>query len=228
MSLVVVERDLRALFGPVRDQRGRPTCVAFSASDAHAALRSGWEPLCCEYAFYHAQRRAGRPPTRGALLPVMVEVLSQDGQPAETAWPYLAALPADVAHWVPPTAIGALHGRAGMMSSSAIDQVIASLDQNRPVILLLMLSPSFFQPDADAIIDPAIGEVLEPARRHSVVACGHGTIDGRPALLVRNSWGPRWGQAGCAWLTEAFLKPRLFAAATLLEDVNVPAYPIAA
>ena len=30
--------DLRGNFGPARDQNPRPTCMAFAASDAHAAL----------------------------------------------------------------------------------------------------------------------------------------------------------------------------------------------
>jgi hypothetical protein len=228
MSVIEIRRDLRPMFGTIRDQRGRPTCVAFAASDAHAALRDGWEPLCCEYAFYHAQRRAGRLPTQGAVLPTMVESLAKDGQPIEAAWPYLNVLPANLSVWAPPPQLGKLHGRAGTLSSKALDQVIATLDEGRPVILLLMLSRCFFEPGAGGVIEPAIGEVPEPARRHAVIACGHGLINDQPALLVRNSWGPRWGVDGCGWLTQTFLKPRLFAAATLLEDVDVSAHSIAA
>lgn len=90
---VVVTQDLRAMFGPARDQGERPTCLAFAASDAHAALRQPWSPLSCEFAFYHAQRRAGRPPSSGASLRFMLTALKDDGQPAEGDWPYLDALP---------------------------------------------------------------------------------------------------------------------------------------
>ena len=45
MSDITVSVDLRALFGPARDQGPRPTCLAFAASDAHAALAMGWAPL---------------------------------------------------------------------------------------------------------------------------------------------------------------------------------------
>jgi hypothetical protein len=79
MSVITVSVDLRPLFGPARNQGPRPTCLAFAASDAHAALRSGWAPLSCEYAFYHAQRRAGRPPSKGALLSSMLDAPRQDG-----------------------------------------------------------------------------------------------------------------------------------------------------
>jgi hypothetical protein len=57
MSVITAAVDLRSLFGTARNQGSRPTCLAFAASDTHAALRSGWVPLSCEYAFYQAQRR---------------------------------------------------------------------------------------------------------------------------------------------------------------------------
>ena len=51
MSSITVRKDLRGRFGPVRDQGVRPTCLAFAASDAHAATREPWAELCCEYLF---------------------------------------------------------------------------------------------------------------------------------------------------------------------------------
>ena len=228
MSVIAVSADLRPQFGPARNQGSRPTCLAFAASDAHAALRPGWAPLSCEYAFYQAQRRAARPPSAGALLSTMLVALREDGQPEENGWPYLAATPADPAIWSPPVEVGPLFRRDGEKSSPAIDRVIAELDQGRPVIILTVLSRSFYTPTTQAVIDPAKGEAPEPARRHAVVAVGHGTVDGQKALLVRNSWGTRWGDAGYGWLTEQFLAPRMFAAATLMEEVDVSAHSTAA
>lgn len=101
------------------------------------------------------------------------------------------------------------------------------LDLAHPVILLTELSYSFFLP-VSGVVDPPQGEAPEPSQRHAVVAVGHGTVDGTPAILVRNSWGPTWGTEGHAWLTEAFLGPRLFATATLLEEVDVSSRAIAA
>jgi len=202
--------------------------MAFAASDAHAGLRIGWAPLSCEYAFYQAQRRAGRPPSKGALLSSMLDALRQDGQPEESGWPYLAATPADAASWAPPAEVGPLFARASERSKPSLDQVIQELDQGRPVIILLTLSGAFYRPTAQAVVHPASGEDPEPARRHAVVGVGHGSIAGRRAILVRNSWGLKWGDAGHGWLTEAFLGPRIFAAATLMEEVDVSAHSAAA
>ena len=158
----------------------------------------------------------------------MLAGLRDDGQPQETGWPYLAATPLDAASWLPPTEVGPLFGRNSEKSRPVIDRVIAELDQGRPVIILTVLSRSFYAPTTEAVINPTNGEAPEPARRHAVVAVGHGTVDGQKALLIRNSWGTRWGDAGCGWLTEQFLRPRMFAAATLTEEVDVSARSAAA
>jgi hypothetical protein len=89
------------------------------------------------------------------------------------------------------------------------------------VIILLTLSRAFYSPNAQAIVHPSSGEVPELARRHAVVGIGHGSVDDHRAILIRNSWGLKWGDAGHAWLTEPFLEPRIFAAATLMEEIDV-------
>ncbi len=225
---IVASVDLRSKFGRARDQGPRPTCLAFAASDAHAGMRAGWVPLSCEYAFYHAQRRAARSASQGALLSSMLDALRHDGQPEESGWPYLRETPADPASWVPPGSVGRLFGRAGEKASASINEVVRELDGGWPVILLLTLSLSFFSPAPHGLIHPAPNETPEPQRRHAVVAVGHGRVDAHRAILVRNSWGERWGDAGYGWLTETFLGPRLFAAAKLTEEVDVSADPAAA
>lgn len=223
MSDIAISVDLRSQFGSAHDQGSRPTCLAFATSDAHAALRPGWIPLSCEYVFYHAQRRAGRPPDRGALLTSMLDAVHLDGQPEENRWPYLAITP-DEAAWTPPDDVGPLFYRLGEKLNPSCEHITRVLDQRRPVIILMMLSRAFYNPNAYAVVHPARGEAPEPARRHAVIGVGYGTVDGERAILVRNSWGLKWSQAGYAWLTESFVGPRLFAAALLLKEANVPTH----
>lgn len=219
--------DLRHRFGPARDQGARPTCLAFAASDAHAALRDPWWPLSCEFAFYHAQRRAGRPPTSGARLPEMLETLKEDGQPVEGDWPYLASLPNDLAAYQPPGNVVVFH-RDGEPQAPVVEQIIGHLEAKSPAVMLMMLSDAFYTPDALGVVRAAAGEGPDPLRRHAVVGVGHGTVDGVRSILVRNSWGLDWGVGGHAWLTGTFITPRLTRIALLTEEIHVPSQDLAA
>lgn len=226
--MIDIKTDLRPLLGPVRDQGARPTCLAFAASDTHAALREGWTPLSCEYAFFHAQQRSGRRHDQGATLSAMLETLRLDGQPAESGWPYLDAMPADPAHWTPPADVGPRFGRKGGPAAPDLDPILEALDSKKPVMLLSTLSRSFFAPASEGVVDPANDEKPDPSLRHAIVAVGHGKVASTNAILIRNSWGAGWGVDGHAWLTEKFLKPRLFATAILTEDIDVSSRAAAA
>lgn len=224
---VEVLRDLRDRFGMARDQGARPTCLAFAASDAHAALRTPWQPLSCEFAFYHAQRRAGRSPSSGATLSAMLKTLKADGQPLEADWPYLDALPADLDAYGPPEKLKVFR-RDGEPRQDGLDEIICRLDEGRPTLVLMMISDAFYLPDAEGVVRAPAGEPPDPNRRHAVAAVGHGRVDGARAVLVRNSWGVGWGLAGHAWLPEPFIAPRLTRVALLTEEVHVPAKDLAA
>jgi hypothetical protein len=218
--------DLRSQFGDARDQDLRPTCLAFAASDAHAALRSPWAPLSVEFAFYHAQRRAGRPPHIGATLPAMLDALGEDGQPIEAGWPYLATVPAN---WKPPPTVGTLHRRDGKRGSKSVAEIIQRLDEGRPALVILTISTAFDDASrSNGIVDQLPADPPDPSRRHAVVAVGHGLLARERIVLVRNSWGDGWGKKGYAWLTEAYLTPRVLRTGILTEDPDVPTRAAAA
>src|SRR5215472_1348802 len=121
---VDILRDLRTEFGLVRDQDSRPTCMAFAASDAHAGLRAGWEPLSVEWAYYHAVRRDGAKPDDGATLTSMLKVLEVDGQPHEIGWPYIAKPILELTAWKPPPGVSPLFRRDGNRITAALDEII--------------------------------------------------------------------------------------------------------
>lgn len=216
--VVEIVCDLRHLLGPARDQGIRPTCLAFTASDTHAALRSGWEPLSCEHAYYHAVRRSGGNPHDGVTLPAMMAVLREDGQPTEAAWPYLPILPTNLADWKPPANLGPLFRRAGQHAGPSITEILNCLDRGIPVIVTMSLSDAFYVPDVQGII--AASEPVDPSRRHAVVAVGYGMRRSEKLVLVRNSWGTAWGLEGHGWVSEAYLVPRLLEVAELMEDLT--------
>ncbi|MBK1967717.1 C1 family peptidase [Brevundimonas phoenicis] len=227
MSTVDVQTDLRGRLGPARDQGQRPTCLAFAATDLHAAMRPGWTPLSCEAAFHHAQKRAGRPPSTGAGLGFMLDALREDGQPAEDDWPYVPTPPVNDDWSAPPTG-GAWFTRKGQALPFDWAAIIDAIHAGRPALILLRLSASFYRPDVEGVVRPKPGEVGDPALGHAVLAVGHGEIDNNPAILVRNSWGLGWGVAGHAWLTQSYVEPRLYGFALLEEDNHVSPHSAAA
>ncbi|MAM93243.1 C1 family peptidase [Parvibaculum sp.] len=215
---VEIEHDLRDLFGPARDQGARPTCMAFAASDAHAAVRVGWEPLSCEFAYYHALQIDGGEPHEGATAYGMLKAIKSEGQPPETVWEYLPQIPADKTAWKPPANATPLYKRASAHDSASLPAIKELLGAGCPVIITMSLSDGFYVPDGDGVI--AVEEPPDSTRHHAVVAVGYGTRGSERMYLVRNSWGIMWGIDGYAWISEGYLAPRLSGFAELKEDLT--------
>jgi len=187
MSSITVRHDLRGRFGPARDQGGRETCLAFAMSDAHAAAINGpWSPLCCEYLFYHAKQRDKTPADQGTTIPAIWAALEHDGQPVETAWPYLDDLPTDLTQWKPPAEVGTLFRRSSERNEIAFHKVWDAVEGDWPTLIGMTLSGAFFGPDADSVVD---ADEPEEDVRHAVLAVATGERAKQKFVLVRNSWG---------------------------------------
>jgi Papain family cysteine protease len=225
---VTILADLRSQFGPVRDQGARPTCLAFAASDAHAALRAGWAPLSCDYAFYHAQKRTGRSPTKGAFLDDVLAVLREEGQPIEAEWPYVTQLPTDLSLYHPPSSIGYRYGRLGEQPKRDFEAICAAIDNGTPAIVLSVLTSSYFNPPRIGIIDHIDGDEVFPTPRHAMIAVAYGIAGLQRVVLIRNSWGPTWGQNGHCWITEDFFARHMFGLAILKDECDVSSSTAAA
>jgi hypothetical protein len=209
--------DLRGSFGTARDQSPRPTCLAFAASDAHAAARGGWELLSAEWAYYHALKREGGLPHQGATLNAMLATLKSDGQPIERHWPYIKVPITDVKAWKPPARAAQLFFRDHGTCTATVTQVIEQLNAGAPVLITMTLSDAFYRPNADGVID--VSEPLDVKRKHAAVAVGHGKRDTTRLVLIRNSWGEAWGLKGHAWITIDYLAPRLTGAAIVTTEL---------
>ena len=214
---VTLVKDLRAKFGPVRDQDPRPTCMAFAGSDAHAGARAGWDPLSVEWAYFHALKLDGAQPHQGVRLSTMLDTLRGYGQPVESAWPYIDNLFTDFASYTPPVSAHPIFRRDSVSVPATTDDIIGQLDQDRPVLFTMSISHCFFHAPPSGIVSST--EPLEPKRVHAVVAVGHGLVGSDRYILVRNSWGQGWGLQGHAWLDAAYLKTRLLVAAVMSTEV---------
>jgi C1A family cysteine protease len=209
--------DLRGSFGAVRDQKSRPTCLAFAASDAHAAAREGWDPLSAEWAYYHSVKRDGGLPHEGTTLIAMLATIKSDGQPVESDWPYIKAPITDIKSWKPPARTGQLFFRDHSRCTATVQDVIDQLNVGSPVLITMTLSDAFYHPNAEGVIERS--EPIDAKRRHSIVAVGHGERGSTDFVLIRNSWGEAWGLKGYAWIAVDYLTPRLTGAATMTTEL---------
>ena len=82
-----------------------------------------------------------------------------------------------------------------------------------PVLLVLTITTAMYKPDKDAIVRSAPSERV--TAHHAVLALGSGHADGADYLLVRNSWGQRWGDRGHGWLHDPYLAPKLITTAVI-------------
>lgn len=199
---------MRGLFGQARDQKQRPTCMAFASSDVHASIRAlTFEELSTEYAHFHAcKRQAVFSPDQGVSMTNMMDAIREDGQPLENAWPYMDQLPSKIGDYVPPLQVGVVFRRGGHIEQ-LLDTVIASLEQDQPVVIAMEISIEFYMPQVGVPVRAAVNSSM--MGRHAVAAVGHGIESGEQVFLIRNSWGIAWGDQGYAWLSRHYVQPRL-------------------
>ena len=205
-----VDVDLRPGLIAVRDQGARPTCLAHAASVAHERARAMMEALSPEYLHFFATSGSL---SRGCSMDAIANALAGKGQPVEADCPYFVAAPS--AGWRPPTGLQVFR-RASEHKTCDPAEIETAIRAHQLPLLGISLPESFFQPRAPWVISPA-GAIRG---LHAVAAAGVGRHQGQRVILVRNSWGPSWGDAGYAWLDEAFVSQHLRHVLLLTHEVT--------
>jgi len=204
---MIIEVDLRNKLGLARDQLQRPTCLAFATSSAHEFHRKRQDYLSPEYLFYCAVNSSHKDPGKGVTEAMVARSLLSDGQPPDSVWEYIRVTP-NRAEWVPPTSGFATFRASVHFRPRPVDEIRALLSASSPVLLVVELTSAMFQPGLDATIGLSKTDKRIPAR-HALLAVGSGHTDDGNYVLVRNSWGLDWGNAGHCWLHESYLASNL-------------------
>ncbi|MFG6412698.1 C1 family peptidase [Roseateles sp. DC23W] len=194
----MVEHDLRGAWEGIRDQGPRPTCLACTTSDAHAHAHGLSHALSAEYLFAHAVQLMSSS-NGGLSFDAVDKALQLHGQPHESHWPY----------GVPAAALCSPIGQIWCGSCLDPMSVESELVSGVPVVLGLMLCAGFYRVQAPPHL---VADGPSNHSGHAVVAVGLGRSSASASydlVLIRNSWGARWGDKGHAWLPYSYMKTKL-------------------
>lgn len=193
--------DLRPKMPPVWDQGQLGSCTAFALTGAVAFLHG----FTGSQLWLYYKERALEHTTKqdaGAMIRDGIKVLAKEGLPPEAAWPYATAKfakrPSVAANKAAKSELIGQYQRL-----TGVSAYLDCLATGNPFVVGITVFESF---ESDAVA--ANGEVPMPAANenslggHAICVVGY-REDG--AFIVRNSWGPDWGDHGSFYLPHAYL-----------------------
>jgi C1A family cysteine protease len=215
----IVRVDLREFFPEPSDQ-GR---LAASPAHACAALveyfeqRSLGQDLRAARLFLHhnARRMAMTSQDSAVNLRATLKAVACCGLPPERFWPYdMAKVDTE-----PDAFLYSFSGRFSELQyvrldarnargSAALDVVRSFLAVGFPVAFGVAV-PTSISLSAEIPYWPTFDSALGGQALLAVGYDDQWLSSSRGALLVRNSWGPEWGEKGYGWLPYAFVEERL-------------------
>lgn len=158
-----------------------------------------------EEVLYWACKQLDAVPGPGTRLSVVDSALQRWGQPQEQFWPYDQHRDEqDSTQFQPSSAAldSANCHRGALRRVPTNDASIrAELEAGRPVVVGLRVWNDLRQPGSSPLPAPSVAD-LEPAG-HAMVIVGWNRTEG--TMLLRNSWGPTWADAGHLWISSELI-----------------------
>jgi C1A family cysteine protease len=199
--------DNRASCAPIYDQGALGSCTGFAIAKGLREFiqRTNHEaqvPLSAMFLYY--EERVLQDTVNedsGATMTAGLQVLQDTGVAPDSAWPYnipqFKVKPSQAAY----DAAGAnkVHHATQVKGLDDVKTVVA---KGGAVAIGFQVYQSFMKIGADGVMP-----MPKPTERvvggHAVLVVGYD--DAKKAVLVRNSWGTKWGQEGYFWMPYAFI-----------------------
>ena len=194
--------DYRAVQTPVRDQKTRSACVGFAVAAAHEWMRPG-SIRSVEDVLWAAHQIGGDPAVEATSVEYALSGLDRHRHALEHAWPFEtppfpAARPTSACDSVNQTDFVGWR-RIPKLGSEEVAEEVA---KGTAVILTLGVVPGAWRPDGQ--VDAVPGRKAPGC--HAVLAVGVTQPDQAPSILVKNSWGPAWGDSGYGYVSGRYLE----------------------
>jgi len=223
--------DLRDYFSPVEDQGQLGSCTANAGAGLveYFQRRAYGKYLDLSRLFLYKTTRdlLGVHGDTGAYLRSTMQALATFGAPPEVYWPY------DTSKFdVEPSAFLYTFGQdykaeiyyrldpPGTAATALVDVIKQQLARQLPAMFGFTVYSSYSQSSTNggAFPYPTPGEARVGG--HAIVACGYddaknvtntlsGGVTTKGAFLIRNSWGPDWGDGGYGWLPYKYIRTGL-------------------
>lgn len=195
--------DFRPALPPVWNQEAEGSCVGHATAGLAAFLWPQWEPSRRD-PYWQARNLLGMTGPDGAHLAAALKAGQRWGYLPNDKAPYLAGNRG----WVPPSDADELreahHFGTYWRLALTLGQAHDALWLNGPIAAVVAVDSAFNAAERGLILRPTPG-----AEQGLHAVCIVGIDLTRELLLVRNSWGPEWGDQGHAWVSWLWLATRM-------------------
>jgi len=200
--------DLRACFGPIRNQGDRGTCVGHAGAAVveclHHSQTGNIISFSPQFLFHNSKKRDGSESQDGTWSRIALATLLDQGICKENMWPYEPdVIPGDVHHGPPPAA--AVADALNHVARDVIElpnrdsaRIREFIDDGKPVTISVPVYQNWWGP-----ITKATGKIPMPLPLsqldggHAMCVVGYDFDDdftGGGYFIVRNSWGEMWAK----------------------------------
>jgi len=193
--------DYRNLCSPIRNQQECGSCYAFAsaaAMEVHLRLKKGiFEDVSEQDIVDCSTASHGNNGCDSGNTMKSFKYINENGFVTKrSVYPYENAL--GRCRSKRRESAGTVDGYEMVLGMPKEDKMAMVVGLDGPVTIMLQYMPeSFYQYDGGIYDDPACGKIdpYNPGA-HAVAIVGYGSEGGKDFWIIRNSWGPEWGEKG--------------------------------